>query len=115
VRRIVTAAGAAGARVRVWADLDLDGVRIARLISSWAASPVPSPIIVPWRMDRGDLSAAPVSRPLPPRAAAAILRDLEERPTALLADTLHALLETRTWVEQEAFLAQPGQDSAADS
>ncbi|HEX3529946.1 MAG TPA: DUF2399 domain-containing protein [Thermoanaerobaculia bacterium] len=117
VRRIVTAAGAAGARVRVWADLDLDGVRIARLISSWAASPALRTVsnIAPWRMDRGDLSAAPVSRPLPPRAAAAILRDLEERPTALLADTLQALLETRTWVEQEAFLAQPGQDSAVDS
>jgi|GEM_PF-2328351 len=107
VRRIVTAAGAAGAQVRVWADLDLDGVRIARLIASWAK-------ILPWRMGRGDLLAAPVSRPLALRAVAAIQRDLEERPAALLADTLRAILETRIWVEQEAFLAQPEPGSAAD-
>jgi hypothetical protein len=102
VRRVVTAAGAAGVRVRVWADLDLDGVRIARLITSWAPGTAS-----PWRMARSDHAAAPASRPLRSRAAAAILRDLEERPGALLADTLRALLETRRWVEQESFLAIP--------
>jgi hypothetical protein len=168
VRRMVTAAGAAGARVRIWADLDLDGVRIARLVSSWGApaqgsdryarpdkpgrleasapseeiTPAGSAAIlaarsirarssqqaeqerephreeaqsiVPWRMDRGDLLASPVARPLSPRAVAAIQRDLEERPAALLADTLRAILETRIWVEQEAFLARPEPGSATD-
>jgi hypothetical protein len=110
VRRVVEAAGAAGVPVRVWADLDLDGVRIARLIASWAPRAA-----APWRMDRADLAAAPASRPLQPRAAAAILRDLEEHPGALLADTLLAVLETRRWVEQEAFLARAGTDAVTDS
>jgi Uncharacterized protein conserved in bacteria C-term(DUF2220) len=106
VRKVVAAAGAASVRVRVWADLDLDGVRIARLVASWAPETA-----APWRMDRGDLADSPASRPLPPRAAAAILRDLEERPGALLADTLQALLESQRWVEQESFLALPVTDS----
>jgi hypothetical protein len=66
-------------------------------------------------MGRGDLAAAPSSRPLIPRAIAAIRRDLEERPQALLADTLQALLEARRWVEQEAFLGLPGVESSPDS
>ena len=103
VRRLVAAAGAAGAPVRVWADLDLDGIRIARLIASWAPA-----VTTPWRMGRAELVAAPASIPLSTRATAAILRDLEERPGALLADTLQAILELRRWVEQEAFLASPG-------
>jgi hypothetical protein len=94
----------------VWADLDLDGVRIARLVVSWAPA-----VASPWRMGRGDLDGAPSSRPLIPRAIAAIRRDLEERPRALLADTLQALLETRRWVEQEAFLGLPGMETAPDS
>lgn len=110
VRRVVQQAGAAGFPVRVWADLDLDGVRIARLVASWAPA-----VTSPWRMSRGDLAAAPSSRPLIPRAITAIRRDLEERPQGLLADTLQALLETRRWVEQEAFLGLPGMDSTADS
>jgi hypothetical protein len=100
VRRLVERAAAAGVQVRVWADLDLDGVRIARIIVSWAPR-----VAFPWRMGRRDLAAAPASRPLIPRAIAAIRRDLEERPSALLTDTLQALLETRRWVEQEVFLA----------
>ena len=110
VRRVVEQAGAAGVPVRVWADLDLDGVRIARLVAAWAPA-----VTSPWRMGRADLAAAPASRPLIPRAIAAIRRDLEERPQALLADTLHALLEARRWVEQEAFLGMPGEEISPDS
>ncbi len=35
IRRLVQLAGATGAPLRVWADLDLDGIRIARLTASW--------------------------------------------------------------------------------
>jgi hypothetical protein len=109
-RRLVQQAGVAGVPVRVWADLDLDGVRIARLVASWAPA-----VTSPWRMSRADLAAAPSSRPLIPRAIAAIRRDLEERPGAPLADTLQALLESRRWVEQEVFLGLPEEKPAVDS
>jgi hypothetical protein len=99
VRCLVERAAAARVPVRVWADLDLDGVRIARLVLSWAGSAAAA-----CRMSPGDLAAAPARRPLSPRAAAAIRSDLEERPGAPLAETLRALLAAGRWVEQEVFL-----------
>ena len=99
-RRLVELAATAGAPLRIWADLDLDGVRIARLIASWSASEAEF-----HRMDPRDLADAPQRHGLTPRSLAAIRRDLAERPEAPLADTLRALLEGGGWVEQEAFLA----------
>lgn len=97
VRNLVERAAAAGVPVRVWADLDLDGIRIARLIDSW----VP---VQPWRMSPEDLATAPETLPISARAQAALRKDLEERPDALLAETLRAILEAGRWAEQEVFL-----------
>jgi hypothetical protein len=103
IRRLVELAGAAGAPMTVWADLDLDGVRIARLTSSWLSFQAAF-----FRMSPRDLEAATSRLPLSPQSAAAIRRDLEERPEAPLASTLRALLASGSWVEQEAFLARRG-------
>lgn len=99
VRRLVELAGAAGAPLRIWADLDLDGVRIARLLASW--SPEGSDF---FRMSPADLAAAPGRRRLNARSLAAIRRDLAERPDAPLAGTLRALLDSGSWAEQESLL-----------
>ncbi len=98
-RRLVELAGRAGAPLRIWADLDLDGVRIARLIASGSASEAAF-----HRMSPEDLEAAPRHHELTARSLAAIRRDLEERPCAPLADTLQAMLDLGWCVEQEAFL-----------
>ncbi|HKI05243.1 MAG TPA: DUF2399 domain-containing protein [Thermoanaerobaculia bacterium] len=100
IRRLVEMAGAAGAPLRIWADLDLDGVRIARLTASWSPSGAEF-----FRMSPRDLESAAHRNPLTPQSLAVIRRDLEERPEAPLAGTLRALLEAGFWVEQEAFLA----------
>lgn len=99
VRAVVERAAASGARVRVWADLDLDGVRIARMIASWAPGSCGF-----FRMSPDDARAAPATRRLSPRALAAIAADLGARPDAPLADTLALLHDSGRWVEQEAFL-----------
>ena len=44
-----------------------------------------------------------------------IWADLEERPGAFLAETLHTLLTSDSWVEQECFLALGTQNPAAAS
>ena len=100
VRRVVELAAAAGAPLRIWADLDLDGVRIARLLAAWHPSGATF-----YCMSPGDLTAAPRHQPLSARSLAAIRRDLAERPNAPLAGTLQAMLDSGRWVEQEAFLA----------
>ena len=99
-RRLVDLAAAAGAPVRIWTDLDLDGIRIARLIASWSIAGFTF-----YRMSPADLAAASRRLPLSQRSVAAILRDLAERPVAPLADTLRALVDAGSWVEQEMFLA----------
>jgi hypothetical protein len=101
-QRLVKLASGAGAAVRIWADLDLDGVRIARLIHGWAPGHVQA-----WRMSGDDVHRSSVRRPLEARARAAIRADLAARPDAFLADTLRALLESDSWVEQETFLGGP--------
>lgn len=99
IRRLVQLAGAAGAPLRIWADLDLDGVRIARLTASWYSGEAEL-----YRMSPQDLKDASFRHHLYPRSAAAIERELKERPDAPLADTLRAVLSLGSWVEQEAFL-----------
>ena len=99
IRRLVEAAAGRGARIRVWADLDLDGVRIARLVHAWSAGTARFHGMTP-----DDLRGARRSLPLTERAVAAIRADLERQPDAPLAELLRALLETGRWVEQEAFL-----------
>ena len=99
-RRLVELASAAGALLQIWADLDLDGVRIGRLIASWSPSGAAF-----FHMSPRDLAVAPRCHPLSARSLAAIRRDLVERPGAPLADTLRALLDAGVWVEQEAFLS----------
>jgi hypothetical protein len=99
VRALVQAASRTGTAIRVWADLDLDGVRIVRLVAGW----IPG-AIQPFGMLPEQVVTAPVRRPLTARAASAIRADLAARPTAMLADTLRALLAHACWVEQEAVL-----------
>jgi hypothetical protein len=99
VKAVIQAASRTSAAVRIWADLDLDGVRIVRLVAEWLSG-----AIEPFAMSPEHVAAAPTRRALSPRSVAAIRADLAVRPAALLADTLRALLAYDGWVEQEAFL-----------
>jgi hypothetical protein len=101
VRALVERAATVGAMVRAWADLDLDGVRIARLLARWAG-----PSFAAHRMSPDDVASADVVRPLSPLSAAAIRADLRANPGAVLAETLAALLERDGWIEQETMLAR---------
>jgi hypothetical protein len=87
------------ARIRVWCDLDLSGVRIARLmheITSGAAEPV--------LMGPEIVQESKVACPLSAENTATLRRDMEQHPHAILADTLRAILDRREWVEQETLL-----------
>jgi hypothetical protein len=120
VKAAIQAASHNGPAMRIWADLDLDGVRIVRLVADWLSG-----AIEPFGMSPEHVATAPARRPLSPRSASAIRSDLAARPAALLADTLRALLTYDCWVEQEAFLgaasresgvgARPGGDSRGRS
>lgn len=99
VKAVIQAASRTNPTMRIWADLDLDGVRIVRLVVDWLSG-----AIEPFGMSPEHVAAAPARRPLSPRSAAAVRADLAARPAALLADTLRALLAYDCWVEQEAFL-----------
>jgi hypothetical protein len=100
VRKVVRTASEAGHRIRVWADLDLDGVRITRLLASECANG-----FVPYRMGPEEVLSAPVRRPLTVRSRTALRADLKSHPMEQLAETLQALLENDCWIEQEALLA----------
>jgi Uncharacterized protein conserved in bacteria C-term(DUF2220) len=100
VRSLVEHATRLRAKVRIWADLDLDGVRIARLVRAWAAGGVEA-----FKMSPRDLTTAPRSTKLEDRARKAIRAELTEQPEAFLSDTLRAVLASDFWVEQECFLA----------
>ena len=100
VRSLVEHVAGLGGQIRIWADLDLDGIRIARLVRSWAP-----PVIETFRMSPEDVAAAPRRTKLTDRAQNAIRAELDERPGAFLANTLRALLTSDSWVEQECFLA----------
>lgn len=100
VRSVVERAARLGAQIRIWADLDLDGVRIARLIRRWTTGAVEA-----FRMSPSDFTAAPRRAKLGDRAQKAIRVELNEEPEAFLSDTLRALVASDSWVEQECFLA----------
>jgi hypothetical protein len=100
VRAVVESAARAGAPVTVWCDLDLDGVRIARLVASWC------PFVRFFRMAAQDLDAAPRPLALSERARRAVERDLATGGEDPLAPTLRALRDRGVWVEQEAFLGR---------
>jgi hypothetical protein len=85
--------------MRIWADIDLAGVRIARLLYRWS-SETAQPI---W-MGPEDFEGAATSRPLSARGVAAIRADIKAHPDGLLRDTLEAILKVGRWVEQEALL-----------
>lgn len=101
VRSLVESVSSRGAKVRCFADMDLDGVRIARLVASWCKA-----AFEPWRMGPADFEAVSTRSPLSSRARAAIAADLAANPGAPLADTLRVILDSGTWVEQEAMLGR---------
>jgi hypothetical protein len=99
VQRLLGEAARQKARIRVWCDLDLGGIRIARLIhaiTSGAAEPV--------LMDPAIVQESKLSCPLSAESMASLRRDLEQRPDAILANTLRAILYKSQWVEQETLL-----------
>jgi len=99
VRTFVDQASKAGILVRAWTDMDLDGVRIARLLASWCTSQF-KPFLMDPRAFQHTVSGIPLSA----RAAREIREDLRQRPNALLADTLRNILDSGRWVEQEELL-----------
>lgn len=98
VRALVEAASRR-ARVRAWADLDLDGVRIARIVAGWARD------CGFHRMEPENASAF-TGLPLALRARVAVARDLAMHPGEPLAETLRAILTAGRWVEQEEMLGK---------
>lgn len=103
--RLVELVAAGNATIRVWADLDLSGVRIFRLIHRWTGGRAQ-----PWRMSPADLDAAPTSRPLSKRQTRDIQMDLQNHPNAPLRDTLEAILSRKRWTEQETLMAMSGEE-----
>jgi hypothetical protein len=99
VRIFVDRASKADVVVRAWSDMDLDGVRIARLVASWCTGQ-----FEPFRMDPRAFRSPPSGIPLPVHMATAIRDDLRQRPGALLANTLQSILDTGRWIEQEELL-----------
>lgn len=99
VRRLIELAARAGSTISVWSDLDLDGVRIYRLISDWLSSPAE-----PFHMSATDVESADRRVLLTTRAEASIRRDLSLHPEAPLSETLRAILRVGAWVEQEALV-----------
>lgn len=101
VRTLTERAGRAGVPVRAWADMDLDGVRIARMIASWSFGH-----FAPFRMDPRDIRDGVSGRPLSAPAEEAIREELQSRPNAILSDALQAILDKGRWVEQEEMLGR---------
>jgi hypothetical protein len=98
VKAIVDAAVKAGARVTAWCDLDLDGIRIARLIAAMA------PETAFFRMGPADLIGAPRRLRIGERAVRVLERELRIGAADALTPTLGAMRETGEWAEQECFL-----------
>jgi hypothetical protein len=98
VRAVIEAAVHAGARVRAWCDLDLDGVRIARMIAGWA------PDCRYYGMSAAELKNSMHGQALTEHSRRAIERELQIGVSDELSATLAAALEMNKWVEQETML-----------
>jgi len=102
VRLVIGKAAESNVRIRMWCDLDLGGIRIARTILRTA--PAAEPVL----MDPAALKLTTNRRPLAPDQLAAIRRDLTIHPAEPLADTLKALAAANVWVEQETLIDSIG-------
>jgi hypothetical protein len=99
VTRFVELAAAGRGCIRVWCDVDLGGVRIARLIHRAAGGRA-----VPVLMDGSVVRDARITCPLTRGQREGIVHDLVLHPDALLSETLKVLLERGAWVEQESLI-----------
>jgi hypothetical protein len=99
VTRFVELAASEEKPIRVWCDVDLGGVRIARMIHNASVGKA-----VPILMDGSVVRSARIACPLARGQRESIERDLTSHPDALLAETLKALLERGVWVEQESLI-----------
>ena len=100
ITQLVQAAATAKARIRVWCDVDLSGVTIARLVhrqTGGTAEPVLMQLDVVRTASRGCK--------LPGVQMRNIKRDLESHPDDI-SETLRALLERGEWFEQETLLSK---------
>jgi hypothetical protein len=101
VVRILAQAARQRARIRMWCDLDLGGVRIARSIHR-----ITSGIAEPVLMDADTVRLASVGCPLSSEARRIMGRDLTLHPHDSLVDTLRSLLQRGEWIEQETLLQE---------
>jgi len=108
VKQLLEDAARQKAAIRVWCDLDLGGIRIARLIHE-----ITGGTAEPVLMNAATLERSAIASPLSAENAARIQRDVEQHPNGFLSDTLRAILAKRVWVEQEALLQSGGLAFAA--
>ncbi len=99
IKRIIELAGAFRHPVWVWCDIDVDGVRIARLLKEVAGGRA-----IAFAMSPAALRIDSNTRPMTGRAINACRKTLEADPGGFLSDTLGALLDARSWREQESLL-----------
>jgi len=84
--------------VRAWADLDLGGIRIVRLIGRAAG------VVESILMDASTLTSAARWIDLKPDQATMIRRDLNRHSGEALADTLREIVALNRWIEQETLI-----------
>jgi hypothetical protein len=99
VSHLVRQATLSGAPIRVWCDLDLGGVRIARVVLRDSDS-----IAEPVLMDVAIVREAQTAIPLTPDQIVQIESDIVQHPAEALANTLRAILTRGTWIEQETLI-----------
>jgi hypothetical protein len=107
VRSIIRRAAQSDVPVRIWCDLDLGGVRIARIVAHEA------PNARTMLMDPETIRTATVTQRIEPELLTAMRRDLTLHPEDLLSESLRSLLETGAWIEQETLIDRL--DAAFDS
>jgi hypothetical protein len=98
VLAIIRRGGECGVPIRVWCDLDLGGVRIARIVAKVASA------VQTVLMDPETIRTAQLTQRIEPELVTAMRRDLTLHPSELLAESLRTLLEYGCWVEQETLL-----------
>ncbi len=98
VRAIVRRAAEQGVPVRLWCDLDLGGVRIARILAQ--SAPGAQTVL----MDSETLRDAQVTQRIEPELMAAMRRDIAIHPADLLSESVRTMLKCGVWVEQEYLL-----------